>query len=134
MTPAVFVKKESVLEACIPEVGSKGTAYPLLVPEEGIASSEFCVVRNVDRVSEGDVLHVSGKEVGKVLSVVDGVLTMDREVTVPAGEALYVKDTRGADGDAARGKYLDIFSYFSVRVDNNLLLKSLQIDIDESKI
>lgn len=134
VTPAFFVKKENLLETFIPKDGSKGTPYPLLVPEEGITSSEFSVVMNVDRVSEGDVLHVSGKEVGKVLSVVDGVLTMDREVTVPAGEALYVKDTRGADGDAARGKYLDIFSYFSVREDNKLLLKSLQIDIDESKI
>ena len=74
-----------------------------------------------------------GEVVTSIEVVRDDEVTLADPVDVKEGQVLYVKVDDGVNGDAIRGKYLEIISYFSVDKEK-LLVKSIQLDIDESKI
>ena len=73
------------------------------------------------------------EKVSCIKEINDDEITLEDPVNIKEGQVLYVKVDDGVNGDAIRGKYLEIISYFSVDKEK-LLVKSIQLDIDESKI
>ena len=128
-----FKKKENLLESFIPK--AEGTSQPILLfvaagDEEGLQAFR---TYTASLVYSGMDVFRDGEVVTSIEVVKDDEVTMADPVDVKEGQVLYVKVDDGVNGDAIRGKYLEIISYFSVDKEK-LLVKSIQLDIDESKI
>ena len=128
-----FKKKENLLESFIPK--AEGTSQPVLLfvaagDEEGLQTFR---TYTASLVYSGMDVFRDGEVVTSIEVVRDDEVTLADPVDVNEGQVLYVKVDDGVNGDAIRGKYLEIISYFSVDKEK-LLVKSIQLDIDESKI
>lgn len=128
-----FKKKENLLESFIPK--AEGTSQPVLLyvaagDEETLDTFRTCTANLVDT---GLDVFKDGEKVSRVKGINDDEITLEDPVDIKEGQVLYVKVDDGVNGDAIRGKYLEIISYFSVDKEK-LLVKSIQLDIDESKI
>ena len=122
-----------MLESFIPK--AEGTSQPVLLyvaagDEETLDTFRTCTANLVDT---GLDVFKDGEKVSRVKGINDDEITLEDPVDIKEGQVLYVKVDDGVNGDAIRGKYLEIISYFSVDKEK-LLVKSIQLDIDESKI
>ena len=128
-----FKKKENLLESFIPK--AEGTSQPVLLyvaagDEEALDTFRTYTANLVDT---GLDVFKDGEKVSCIKEINDDEITLEDPVNIKEGQVLYVKVDDGVNGDAIRGKYLEIISYFSVDKEK-LLVKSIQLDIDESKI
>lgn len=127
-----FVKKEHLYESYIPKDTSDGDPVLLFIDEEPFTGNELQVI-NHEELEVGEKVYIEGEEVAEITAIDGDKITLSDDIIIRAYEALYFKRDNSVEGDAIRGKYLEIISYFSVEKTNKLLLKSLQLDIDESK-
>lgn len=128
-----MVRKENLFESYIPKA-CKPTPVLVFFSDEDFEGDELTII-NADHVEPDLGVYVDNENVAMIESVNDNVITLTNGINVPANTPVYVrKFEHGVNGDALRGKYVEINSYFSTVNDEKILVKSIQIDIDESKI
>lgn len=138
---SAWERKEKLFHAYIPMgAGERSAEYNMAgVCSKQYYGSEIPLHYQQKRgIHVGDELYSTDSSgsnkvfVGKVSGVHDGILNIDRMGTVQAGAILVCADVSQINGDNHRDRYMEIRMYF--RPSGRLLVKSVQVDVDESKV
>lgn len=138
-----FEKQEGLYLSCIPMGAGEGdyvTAGVCMQPYLGsmipLANPDSTAVHVGDKVY---VVQMGADEVmgeplsaGVVQEVGSNYLTLDKQVDVKAGSLIICTDASQINGEPQRGRHLGIKLFF--RPQGKLLVRSIQVDVDESKI
>lgn len=129
-----MVKKEHLYESYIPRTTTGYIPRLVQVFENDVETDTIQLMFVETDINAGDSVMVDGEDIASVESIDGYNLKLDKVVNLKSGDVVYKLEESGINGDAMRGKYIEIYSYFSGMKDKKLLLKSIQLDIDESKI
>lgn len=138
-----FEKQEGLYLSCIPMGAGEGdyvTAGVCMQPYVGsmipLANPDSTAVHVGDKVY---VVQMGADEVmgeplsaGVVQEVGSNYLTLDKQVDVKAGSLIICTDASQINGEPQRGRHLSIKLFF--RPQGKLLVRSIQVDVDESRI
>lgn len=140
-----FEEKEGLYASYIP-MGAGEIAADFVMagvcPVQYFGARIPVIMQNSMAVHSGDNLYImnvrdskpDGPKVlaGKVESLSNGYIEIDRQVSVQAGSLLICADMSQINGEPLRGRTIEVTMYFHPL--GRLLIKSVQLDIDESKI
>lgn len=140
-----FEEEEGFFRTHIPMCGGEAAADFQMA---GICRSDYFGNRiplnyaDMTAIHVGDAVYVVERKgsgpggdkvlVGNVVETGTGYLLIDKQVNVRTGWLIVCADTSQVNGAPHRGRYMEVSLYF--RPTGKLLLRSVQVDVDESKI
>lgn len=138
-----FEYKEGVFLSYIPMgVGEGDFIMAGVCPKQYYGDKIPLVNQDVSRIHVGDLVYVLNvkdsvpdgdkKEIGRVSGIGSGYITIDRLAEIQMGSLIICADVSQVNGELQRGKYMTVRMFFHPA--SKLLLKSVQTDVDESKV
>lgn len=138
-----FEYKEGVFLSYIPMgVGDGDFIMAGVCPEQYYGDKIPLINQDISRIHVGDLVYVLNvkdsipngekREIGRVLEIGNGYIKIDRLSEIQIGSLIICSDVSQINGEIQRGKYMTVKMFF--HPTSKLLLKSIQTDIDESKV
>lgn len=137
----MFERKEGLYLAYIPMCGGEEGAEYVMA---GVCGSNYSgssiplLNQGFTAIHKGDAVYkmVQGSEelirTGSVVNIGGGYIEVDSNVELHAGDYVICADLSQINGSMHRGRCMEVEMHFSL--SSGLLIKSVQTDIDESKI